>query len=104
MQEPLKMVQISTLDNALSALSKSTRALVIVELDKAVRDTCVDYHRETARETQELLWEEIKSLQTITASLKRVDQEYDDIIRTASVNNSDPEGKGIDEIKGNSHL
>jgi len=79
------------LDTVFSALSSNTRKQVIREIDRALQDTCVEYHRHEGPIAQKL-YQEILALQVGVASLKRVDQEYDIIITRSQCDNGSTDG------------
>lgn len=79
-------ITATELDNAFSALTIATRQLVITEIHKAILDTCVEYHKLESRDSQQTLWEEIQAMQVVRDSLKRVDEEYEQIIKTSPPN------------------
>lgn len=68
------------LDTIFSALRPETRKVVIAEVHKAMLDTCVEYHRNSGTAAQ-VLSDEVQGLRTGLDSLKRVDTEYDEIIK-----------------------
>lgn len=80
------------LDTIFSALKPETRKMVITEVHKAMLDTSVEYHRNIDITAQKL-YEEVMGLRAGLDSLKRVDEEYDDITKQNNpIDGNPPEG------------
>ena len=67
------------LNGAFSALKNDTRKTVIEELESALRDTSMEYHRTTDPSISSELWRNIQGLDYCIKSLKQVQEEFDEI-------------------------
>jgi hypothetical protein len=72
-------ITLEHIKNALSALSPYTRATMREELEKALRDTAVDYHRTDTQEASNLLATESASIAVMISMIEEVDKEFKEI-------------------------
>jgi hypothetical protein len=72
-------IEREQLVTAFSGLSVLTRQMVIGELDRAMQDTSIEYHRQTTRELQVKLAYEVESLKVILECARKADEEFKEI-------------------------
>lgn len=65
--------------NAFSGLSALTRQMLIGELDRAMNDTSVEYHRATTREIQVKLAYEVECLKVMLECARQAEEEFKEI-------------------------
>lgn len=73
------MMTHEQLANVFAALTPSTRTLIKKELEAALRDTSVEYHRQSDRGAQVMLAKEVESLTKILMVIDKVDKEFEEV-------------------------
>lgn len=72
---------VDQLDNALAALTSTTRAMVQAELEKALHDTTTEFRASKDVDVREKLLLEAHDIGIVLNHAIKVSKEYDDIIR-----------------------
>ena len=75
----MSVVDLEHLHNGFSALSVLTRQMVHDEIDRALQDTAMEYHRAHQREVQVKLAQEVAGLTILRNALRTVMQEFKEI-------------------------
>jgi hypothetical protein len=64
---------------AFASLSTETRLQMAKEMQQAINDTAVEYHRQTDREIAVVLYDEICAIRLVLDKVKEAQHVYDDL-------------------------
>lgn len=75
------LIHIEQIDNALAALTPTTRAMVQAELEKALKDTCDEILQSKDHSIIGKLTTESNGIRMVLSCANRVSREYNEIVR-----------------------